>query len=66
MMTFGVWRWNDAKGGMRFAFQPYGSGGSRHEDNPGGCLAAGLDGNGQGYQSDSLVFHFNLSGKKLQ
>jgi hypothetical protein len=24
MMTFGVWRWNDAKGGMRFAFPPYG------------------------------------------
>ena len=23
MMTFGVWRWN-AKGGMRFAFPPYG------------------------------------------
>jgi hypothetical protein len=25
MMTFGVWRWNDAKGGIRFAFPPYGS-----------------------------------------
>jgi REP element-mobilizing transposase RayT len=24
MITFGVWRWNDAKGGMRFAFPPYG------------------------------------------
>jgi len=24
MMTFGVWRWNEAKGGMRFAFPPYG------------------------------------------
>ncbi len=24
MTTFGVWRWNDAKGGMRFAFPPYG------------------------------------------
>jgi hypothetical protein len=24
MMTFGFWRWNDAKGGMRFAFPPYG------------------------------------------
>jgi len=24
MMTFGVWRWNEAKGGMRCAFPPYG------------------------------------------
>jgi hypothetical protein len=24
MITFGIWRWNDAKGGMRFAFPPYG------------------------------------------
>jgi hypothetical protein len=24
MMAFDVWRWNDAKGGMRFAFPPYG------------------------------------------
>jgi hypothetical protein len=24
MITFGVWRWNDTKGGMRFAFPPYG------------------------------------------
>jgi hypothetical protein len=24
MMTFEVWRWNNAKGGMRFAFPPYG------------------------------------------
>jgi hypothetical protein len=24
MITFGCWRWNDAKGGMRFAFPPYG------------------------------------------
>jgi hypothetical protein len=24
MMTFSGWRWNDAKGGMRFAFPPYG------------------------------------------
>jgi hypothetical protein len=24
MITFGAWRWNDAKGGMRFAFPPYG------------------------------------------
>jgi hypothetical protein len=25
MMTFSVWRWNEAKGGIRFAFPPYGS-----------------------------------------
>jgi hypothetical protein len=24
MLMFGVWRWNDTKGGMRFAFPPYG------------------------------------------
>jgi hypothetical protein len=24
MITFGVWRWIDTKGGMRFAFPPYG------------------------------------------
>jgi len=24
MTKFGVWRWNDAKGGMRCAFPPYG------------------------------------------
>jgi hypothetical protein len=24
MITFGVLRWNDSKGGMRFAFPPYG------------------------------------------
>ncbi|MCJ7819272.1 MAG: hypothetical protein MUP25_05545 [Syntrophales bacterium] len=24
LIMFGVWRWNDAKGGMRFAFPPYG------------------------------------------
>jgi hypothetical protein len=24
MMAFGVWRWNVAKGGMRFPFPPYG------------------------------------------
>jgi len=24
MITFGVLRWNDVKGGMRFAFPPYG------------------------------------------
>jgi hypothetical protein len=24
MITFAVWRWNNAKGGMRFAFPPYG------------------------------------------
>jgi hypothetical protein len=23
MMAFSVWRWNNAKGGMRFAFPPY-------------------------------------------
>jgi hypothetical protein len=23
MITFSVWRWNDTKGGMRFAFPPY-------------------------------------------
>jgi len=29
-MTFGVWRWNEAKGGMRFAFPPYGPAGQCH------------------------------------
>ena len=24
MITFAVWRWINAKGGMRFAFPPYG------------------------------------------
>jgi len=32
MITFGVWSWNDAKGGMRFAFPPYGLTGNPEEE----------------------------------
>jgi len=45
MMTFGVWRWNGADGGMRFAFPPYYPDGDGEDHQPDGVkFSFGLSG----------------------
>jgi hypothetical protein len=64
MMTFSVWRWNDAKGGMRFAFPPHGLGppGRRRAwPRPDGLAATGPHGHCSAYQHYDLNFDFKFS-----